>query len=159
MLTCFFIGHREASEELFPALQAAVARHVAAGVHDFVVGHYGRFDALVARAVCSEKKRHPQVSLTLLLPYHPAVRPLPLPDGFDGMFYPPGLETVPASLAIVRANRYMADHSSHRIAYACHPGSNAKSLAEYAQRRGVKVTWLTEARPLTEGKTISLRQK
>lgn len=143
MFTCFFVGHREAPEEIFPALQAEVARHVAAGVQDFVVGHYGRFDALAARAVLNEKKRHPQVSLTLLLPYHPAMRPLPLPDGFDGMFYPPGLETVPYKLAILCANRYMADHSSHLIAYAIHPASNAKRLAEYAQKHGVKVTWLT----------------
>ena len=50
--TCFFIGHRDAPEEVLPQLEAAVETHVAAyGVTDFVVGGYGRFDALAARAV------------------------------------------------------------------------------------------------------------
>ena len=65
---------------------------------EFVVGRYSRFDALAA------KKRHPEVTLTLLLPYHPCDHPTPTPPGFDGMFYPPGMEMVPKHAAIVRAN-------------------------------------------------------
>ena len=42
---------------------------------DFVVGRYGRFDALAAKCVKVAKKRHPEVTLTLLLPYHPYDRP------------------------------------------------------------------------------------
>ncbi len=57
------------------------------------------------------------------------------PPGFDGTFYPPGMETVPKRAAIVRANRYMVDHSDYLIAYAWHPASNARELVEYAQRR------------------------
>lgn len=71
----------------------------------------------------------------MLLPYHPFDRPTPTPKGFDGTFYPPGMETVPKRLAIVRANRYMTEHSSHLIAYAWHPASNARELVEYARSR------------------------
>ena len=78
MNTCFFIGHRETSDSIFPALLQAVERHITEyGVTEFVVGHYGNFDRLAARAVLKAKERHPQVTLFLLLPYHPADRPIP----------------------------------------------------------------------------------
>ena len=135
--TCFFIGHRETSDSIFPALVQAVERHVTEyGVTEFIVGHYGNFDRLAARAVLKAKERHPQVTLFLLLPYHPADRPIPAPEGFDGTFYPPGMERVPKRAAIVRANRYMADHCDFLIAYAWHPAINARELVDYAQARG-----------------------
>ena len=50
--TCFFIGHRDASDTIYPALLAEVGRHIAElGVGEFIVGHYGRFDSLAVRAV------------------------------------------------------------------------------------------------------------
>ena len=136
---CFFIGHREAGDELLPALTAAVERHITEyGVTSFMVGRYGNFDKMAARVVIDAKKRHPEVTLTLLLPYHHFDRPIPVPVGFDGTFYPPGMETVPKRAAIIKANYYMADHSSHLIAYAWHPASNARDLVEYAQTREKK---------------------
>ena len=137
--TCFFIGHRETGDELIPALTAAVERHITEyGVTSFIVGRYGNFDKLAARVVIDAKKRHPEVTLTLLLPYHPFDRPTPTPKGFDGTFYPPGMETVPKRVAIVRANRYMVEHSTHLIAYAWHPASNARALVEHARIWGRK---------------------
>ena len=137
--TCFFIGHRETGDELIPALTAAVERHITEyGVTSFIVGRYGNFDKLAARVVIDAKKRHPEVTLTLLLPYHPFDRPTPTPKGFDGTFYPPGMETVPKRVAIIRANRYMVEHSTHLIAYAWHPASNARALVEHAQIWGRK---------------------
>lgn len=139
MNTCFFIGHREAGEGLLPTLTAAVERHITEyGVTSFMVGRYGNFDKLAARAVIDAKKRHPEVTLTLLLPYHPFDRPIPTPEGFDDTFYPPDMETVPKRVAIVRVNRYMMENSSHLIAYAWHPASNARELVEYAQAREKK---------------------
>ena len=134
--TCFFIGHREAPDNLLSELSAEIERHITEyGVTDFVVGGYGHFDALAASCVKAAKKRHPGVTLTLLLPYHPYDHPIPIPPGFDGTFYPPGMETVPKRAAIVRANRYMVDHSDYLIAYAWHSASNAWDLVEYARRR------------------------
>ena len=98
--SCFFIGHREASEEIYPALYAAVEQHIVEyGVTEFIVGHYGGFDRLAASAVKEAKRFYPEVKLTLLLPYHPAERPIPTLDGFDGTFYPPGMESVPRKAA------------------------------------------------------------
>lgn len=133
---CFFIGHKEASEEIYPALYAAVEQHILEyGVTEFIVGHYGGFDRLAVSAVKEAKRFYPEVKLILLLPYHPAERPISTPDGFDKTFYPPGMESVPRKVAIVRANRYVVDHVDYLIAYAWHPASNARELLEYAKRR------------------------
>lgn len=137
MNTCFFIGHREAPDSLLSQLSAEIERHITEyGVTEFIVGKYGHFDTLAAKCVKAAKKRHPEVTLTLLLPYHPYDHPTPTPAGFDGTFYPPGMETVPKRAAIVRANRYMVEHSEYLIAYAWHPASNAREVVEYAQKLG-----------------------
>ena len=139
MKSCFFIGHREASEEIYPTLYAAVQQHIVEyGVTEFFVGHYGGFDRLAASAVKEAKRFYPEVKLTLLLSYHPAERPIPTPDGFDSTFYPPGMESVPRKVAIVRANRYVVDHVDYLIAYAWHPVSNAQEMVKYAKRREKK---------------------
>ena len=139
MSTCFFIGHREAPETLMGELAAEVERHITEyGVTDFVVGRYGRFDGMAAKCVKAAKKRHPEVTLTLLLPYHPYDRPTPTPPGFNGTFYPPGMETVPKRVAIVRANRYMVEHSDYLIAYVWHSTGNAWDLVEYAKTKEKK---------------------
>ena len=139
MKSCFFIGHREASSEILPALRNAVEQHVVEyGVMEFIVGHYGGFDRLAARAVIDAKAQHPEITLSMLIPYHPAERPVELPLGFDSTFYPPGMEKVPRRLAIIRANRYVVDHADYLIAYVWHPGSNARELVDYARKHEVK---------------------
>lgn len=138
MKSCFFIGHREAAEDIYPALLEAVEQHIVEyGVTEFVVGNYGGFDYLAAQAVVAAKERHPQITLLVLIPYHPVERPIELPHGFDSTFYPPDMEKVPRRLAIVRANRYMVDHVDYLIAYAWHPASNARDLTKYAQKKGI----------------------
>ena len=137
--SCFFIGHREASEEIYPALYAAVEQHILEyGVTEFIVGHHGGFDHLAASAVKEAKRFYPEVRLTLLLPYHPAEQPIPTPNGFNGTFYPPWMESVPRKAAIIRANRYVVDHVDYLIAYVWHPASNARELVEYAKSREKK---------------------
>lgn len=99
--SCFFIGHREASDAIYPALLAAVRQHIVAfHVSEFVVGHYGHFDRLAARAVIEIKREFPEVLLLMLIPYHPVEAPIEPPEGFDGTFYPPGMESVPRQFAI-----------------------------------------------------------
>lgn len=137
--SCFFIGHREASEEIYPILLAEVERHVVElGVTEFIVGHYGGFDSLAAKAVITTKHVHPELSLLLLLPYHPSEHPFQAPSGFDCMYYPPNMERVPRRLAIVRANRYVVDHVDYLIAYVWHAASHARDLVIYAQKREIK---------------------
>ena len=147
MSSCFFIGHRETMGEIYPQLEAAIERHITQlGVREFIVGNYGGFDRIAARALVAAKAQHPEIVLLLLVPYHPAERPIQAPPGFDGTFYPPGMENVPRKFAIVRANRYMVEHVNYTIAYVWHPASNARDLVEYAIKQGVNITNLGSIR-------------
>lgn len=123
-------------------LAEAVERHIVEyGVTEFVVGHYGAFDRMAARAVREAKQRHPEVSLVLLLPYYPTEKP----DGeWDSLFYPPGMETVPKRFAILRAYRYMAANCDYLIAYSRWTG-NSRELVAYAERRGKRVENLAKS--------------
>jgi len=105
------------------------------GVTEFIVGNYGRFNHMAAKAVIEAKKQPPDITLSMLIPYHPTERPVELPPSFDNTYYPPVMEKVPHKLAIVRANRYMVDHVDYLIAYAWHLASNARDLVEYAKKR------------------------
>ena len=135
MKSCFFIGHREAPESLAEILAEAIEKHITEyGVEEFVVGGYGAFDRMTARQLAAAKERHPEINIMLLTPYHPSERKIYLPKDFEVSFYPPGMERVPKRLAIVRANRYMVEHSDYLIAYVWHPASNARELLEYAQK-------------------------
>lgn len=136
---CFFIGHREASSKIYPELLAEVERLICElGVSKFIVGHYGGFDRLAAKAVIEAKERYKGIELVLLLPYHPAERPIKKPDGFDYTYYPFEEQKIPRRLAIVRANRLMVEQADYLIAYVWHTASNAANLLEYAQRRAGK---------------------
>lgn len=137
--SCFFIGHREAPESIYPELAQTVEQLIGQGVTDFYVGHYGNFDRLAARAVIAAKQRYPEVRLTMLLPYHPAERKVALPAGFDGSLYPPGMENVPRRFAIARANRWMVEHCTHLVAYVTHPASNAGKVVEWGRIKDKKV--------------------
>ena len=144
---CFLFGHRDSSEKILPTLISAVEQHITQyGVRVFIVGHYGNFDHLAAVAINHCKRTHPGITLLMLLPYHPAERPLQL-HGFDGSYYPSGMETVPRRFAIVKANQYTVDHSDFIITYVHHIASNTIKLLEYAQRRGrdnLKITLLRD---------------
>ena len=134
--TCFFIGHREAPDSILPTLIDEVERHITVyGVNSFVVGHYGQFDTLAGQAVIEAKKRHPEVSLIMLLPYQNSGRPTIPPEGFDNTFYPFGMEHVPARAAIPKANQYMVDHSDFLIAYVWHAASNSRKILDAALNR------------------------
>ena len=78
------------------------------------------------------------VTLTMLLAYHPYERPIQTPDGFDGTFYPPNMETVPRRYAIVRANRYMVTISDYLIAYDAGYVGNTHELVAFARKRKEK---------------------
>ncbi len=137
MKTCFFIGHRDAPESIYERLLSAVERHISEySVGDFVVGRYGNFDHLAARAVLEAKRNHADVTLTLLMPYY-RTDANPLPDGFDGSLFPDGLETVPKRAAILRANQYMIRHCDYLITYNKNRVGNTRKLVAEARKNGL----------------------
>ena len=136
---CFFIGHRHAEERIYEKLLTAIDTHISAyGVTDFLVGHYGDFDRMAARAVAEARRTHPGISLTMLLPYYPEDRAISVPPIFDGTFYPPGMEFCPKRYAIVRANQYAIEHSDYLIAYVTGVGKS-RDFLNYAERKGVPI--------------------
>ncbi len=142
MKRCFFIGHRDAPESIYPEVRAAVERHIEEyGVTEFMVGHYGMFDRMALRAVAQAKEKHPTVKLTMLLAYLPVEGTFEKPAAVDELYYPEELETIPRRYAIVRANRHAVQMCSYVIAYVWHTASNASKLMEYAQGRA-KITIL-----------------
>lgn len=136
MNSCFFIGHREADERLLPRLELVINRLIIEeNVRCFYVGGYGGFDQIAATAVKRAKKEYPDITLMLVLPYHPAERPIEKPLGYDGTYYPEGLEKTPRPFAIVKTNRIMVDTCDWLICYVRHGASNSRKLLEYARRR------------------------
>ena len=139
MKCCFFIGHREANDAILPYIKKAAGELVRQeAVRDFYVGGYGGFDRIVGEAISQLKNEFPFIRLYRVLPYHPAERPIALPDHFTGAYYPDGLEYVPRRYAIPRANRAMIDQVDFLIAYVWHPASNAGKLLAYARNREKK---------------------
>ena len=139
MNSCFFIGHREANERLLPRLGSEIERLITEEqVRYFYIGRYGGFDGIAAAAVKKAKKKYPDITLMLVLPYHPAERPIKKPPGYDGTYYPEGLEKTPRPFAIVKANQLMVDSCQWLVCYVRHYASNSRNLLEYAQRREKK---------------------
>lgn len=137
--SCFFIGHREADERLLPRLELTIERLIVEeNVRYFYVGGYGGFDRIAAAAVKHAKQKYPDITLMLVLPYHPAERPVDIPNGFDGTYYPDGLENTPRRYAIVRTNKIMVERCDWLICYVRHGASNSRNLLEYAMRRMAK---------------------
>ncbi len=139
--TCCFIGHsRIYAEVTFEQVAEAVERHITEyGVTDFLVGNYGDFDRMSARAVKAAKARHPNIHLYLMLPYRPELgRPLPDREGYDNFVYPEEMEDVPHKFAILRLNRLMAEDADYAIAYVRFTWGGAYTTLEYARRREKK---------------------
>lgn len=131
-MRCFCIGHRDTLEAVYPRLLQAAEELVKGGVTEFIVGGYGAFDRMAARAVNAIKARY-TVRLTFLTPYHSR----PVPHGFDGAWYP--FETViPPRVAIVRANRAAVDACDTVLTYARYTG-NARGVVTYAEKKGKSI--------------------
>lgn len=143
--TCFFIGNRHTPSSIKKQLVDAVEQHITVyGVTTFIVGRYGAFDSMVQSVLREAKKHHTKIELYLLTPYA-LTQKIDTPEGFDGTFYPEGLEKVPLRLAIPQANRYMVQNSDYLITY-CHHIGNTRNIVEYAQKQEkkglIKVTLL-----------------
>lgn len=140
---CFLFGHATTPYDALVRIEAAAEKQYNEhNIRTFIVGNRGNFDNLAATAIKHLKKKYSDISLLLLLAYHPAERSVHLTEGFDNSYYPP-LEGVPRKYAIVRANKYMVDTADSIICYVNHIG-NTKKLLEQAERRQKKENILIE---------------
>jgi len=131
---CFMFGHATTPYDAVNLIEAAAERqYQEQGIRTFIVGNRGNFDSYAATAIKRLKRKYDDISLLLLLAYHPAERPVHLTEGFDNSYYPP-LEGVPRQYAIVRANKFMVDAADSIICYVNQIG-NTRKLLEQAQKR------------------------
>lgn len=137
---CFFVGHRNAPKSIYPNIVSTIEKLIVENdVKEFIVGCYGMFDSMVIRALQQTKTKYPDIVLLLLTPYHPSVKKVIKPDGFDGIYYPEGMEFVPHRAAIVRANEKTISESGFLITYMVHTASNTEKFVKYARNKGVVV--------------------
>ena len=113
---CCFFGHRDAPEELLPSLVSLLEELTEQqGITVFWVGGHGQFDRLAAEAVCRLRERFPRIRLELVAAYpYAAEKP---PRMADRAFLPEGLAQAPPKAAIVRRNRWMAQHADVVVTY------------------------------------------
>lgn len=134
--SCFFIGHHDAPGVLADKLDASIEQHIVNfGVGSFVVGNYGNFDRMSQRALVRAKKHHPDIVIQMAIPYHPALVPVKLPEGFDSVYFPNGQENVPRRTAIPRLNRTLVNESDFLIAYVRFISGGSYNVLQYARQR------------------------
>lgn len=136
---CFFIGHRDSPSNISLRLYEAIERHITEyGITEFFIGNHGAFDLIAAGALGRIKQAHPQVSIYMVLAYHPSIRKPELPNGFDGFLLPEGQELCPPKYAMPTLNRRMIRQCSHLIAYVNKITDGSYTLMKHAMSREKK---------------------
>lgn len=143
MKTVTFCGHSQLSLEeekrLFPLLYTQIERLITLGADTFLLGGYGNFDTLCARAVKKAKEKHPHITSILVIPY---INRTYNEDLYDFSEYPP-LEKVPPRFAISKRNEYMVQKADVVIAYVKYSFGGASTTLSYAQRKKKEIIRLS----------------
>lgn len=128
-----FCGHAQISQSVVIEkwLYAVTQNLIEQGATTFFLGGYGAFDSLVASVLRTQKKRYPQIELTLVLAYLNAGRDT---SGYDSTVYPP-LETVPRRFAISHRNRWMVESADVVVAYVLHDWGGAAATLRCAKQK------------------------
>ena len=116
-------------------LQDVVARLISEGAEIFYLGGYGEFDQLAATMIRTEKKRHTNLQIVLVLPYINANMNI---YGYDYTVYPP-LKSVPLRFAISKRNQWMVEVSDVVVAYVTHDWGGAAKTLQHARRKHKRI--------------------
>lgn len=141
---CIFCGHSRLygqTEVVKEKCLTFVEKLIVSGIADcFLIGNYGDFDSIAASTCLTLKRKYPQISVNLVLPYY-----RPHLDEYDKERYArydsvitPELEETPHRYRIIKANEYMVDQADTVIAFVRYDGGAAKTLA-YAKRRKIQI--------------------
>ncbi len=115
---CFLFGQRDAPEQIRLRLTQELRRHIRElGVTEFVIGSSGGFDEMAASALGQMKTEYPLIRNRLALAYHPSMRPVRLPEGFNELFYPREQELASLRVAVGHLNLLMLREADYLIAY------------------------------------------
>lgn len=137
MITVTFCGHSTVyqQKEVATWLAHVVNQLATEGATTFLLGGYGQFDSLAAKAVQAQKSTHPHIESILVLAY--LNRDVDT-FGYDGTTFPP-LESVPPRLAIVQRNRWMVVNSDVVVSYVNYSWGGAAKTLEYAEQKHKRI--------------------
>lgn len=131
MKACTFFGHRDCPDTIYPRLKNCIEDLIVnQGVGCFYVGHQGRFDALVLKALRKLQPTYPSVKYYVVLAYLPLKA---MPYSTEETLYPEGLESIPPRFAIAHRNKWMLVHSEYVITAPSSIG-NSRALHKKALR-------------------------
>ena len=139
---CLFIGHRDSSDDLYPAIVEAVGQLIAEGVTEFWSGGYGHFDFMGEQAVLHWKAQGANIRLVLVLAYLPHDKK----DEYMQERYKRYDELIrlelghtPPRYAIAKRNAIMAKQVGHVISGVKYPWGGAAKTLEIAQKSGAVI--------------------
>ena len=136
-MTVTFCGHSQVADAdgVAEKLKVIIEELITEGADDFLLGGYGEFDGMAAKAVWNAKATHAHIRSTLVIPYIERDYDHSL---YDGSVYPP-LETVPRRYAISKRNEWMVDESDVVVACVTHGWGGAATTLKYAQRKKKRI--------------------
>lgn len=149
MGVCTFCGHSRLygqTDVVKEKCLTVIEKLIVSGIADcFLIGNYGDFDGIASSVCLTLKKKYPQISVNLVLPYY-----RPHLDEYDKERYArydsvitPELEVTPHRYRIIKANEYMVDQADTVIAFVKYDGGAAKTLA-YAKRHKKQIINLAD---------------
>ncbi len=138
MSSCAFFGHSEytylANEK---KIENAILELIKSGVCCFYSGYRGNFDTICCEIVKKLRGEYPQISLTMVLSYHPDEE-FRLPSCFDDSVYL--LERkVPPQYAIVETNKLLVKKADIILSGVVFPFGGAYNAVTYAKKHGKDV--------------------
>lgn len=152
--TCCFSGHRIINNEEIPSLCAALEDSIESlilkGVTHFVAGGALGFDTLCAKAVLYLREKHPEISLTLILPCRDQARLWTdsrralyedIKRQCDFIIY---ISDTYTNGCMQKRNRALVDTSGHIICYLKNNKSGTAYTVNYAREKGLNIINLAE---------------
>lgn len=139
--TCCFAGHSEiySPEEIYDKLTEIIEKLIITeNIKDFMVGNYGNFDKLSAKAVRKLKEKYPDIRLNLVVPY--LTKEI---NEYKEMYYKNYdcilmadiCEKTPKNLRIIKCNEYMVKKSDCIICYVNRSYGGAAKTLEFAEKQ------------------------
>ncbi len=138
---CCFAGHSKIynTDEIYSNLIKHIERLIVEeSVFEFMVGNYGSFDSLSAKAVRSLKVKYPEVSLELVIPYlTKSINEYKemYYKNYDSILMADMPECTPQRLRILKCNEYMVNNSDFIICYVERRSGGAAKTFEFAEKK------------------------
>lgn len=144
MKTVTFCGHRTIapsnSKIIRERLYEILERLIREGATEFLLGGYGTFDYLCAKAVFDLKEKYPHIISVLVIPYIDMDYDRSL---YDISEYPP-IENVPRKFAILKRNEYMVRKADVVVSYVEFSFGGAAKTLQYAKRKKKNIISVAE---------------